>query len=83
MAGKRATFYLVPVTSEPSMAGATREYPAGKTVVSMCGTVTGALAGASDGMGMAVTEYRRVALERFLAFRMLARGCWGRFWMVW
>jgi hypothetical protein len=47
---------------------ATGPYLAFETVVEMC--VTG------DGMGMAATEYGRVALGRLLAFRMLARGCW-------
>jgi hypothetical protein len=47
---------------------ATGPYLAFETVVEMCV--------AGDGMGMAATEYRRVALGRLLAFRMLARGCW-------
>jgi hypothetical protein len=77
MAGTQPTFYLVPVTAHLSTAVATGQYPARETVVSMCECVTGG----GDGMGMVDTEYRRVALGRWLAFRTLARRHWEGIWM--
>ncbi|KAJ7839498.1 hypothetical protein B0H13DRAFT_1650215 [Mycena leptocephala] len=73
MAGTRPTFYLVPVTAHLSTAVATGQYPACETVVSMCECVA---SGDGRGMGMADTEYRRVALGRLLALRTLARRHW-------
>jgi hypothetical protein len=73
MSGTRAAFYLVPVARELSTAVACGEYPVRETVVSMSECVTDARA--SDGMGMADAEYRRVALERLLVFRTVARWC--------
>jgi hypothetical protein len=75
MAGTCPTFYLVPATRELAAAVARGEYPACETLVSMCAWDAGTGARASAGMGMSDTEYRRVALGRLLAFRMLATGC--------
>ncbi|KAF8135862.1 hypothetical protein K438DRAFT_1911644 [Mycena galopus ATCC 62051] len=74
MSGTRPTFYLVPVTLQLSTAVATGQYPPSETVVSMCVTVAGHSRRASD--GMEGTEYRKVALQRFLAFRTLAKNHW-------
>ncbi|KAJ7359815.1 hypothetical protein DFH08DRAFT_921823 [Mycena albidolilacea] len=70
MSGTRPTFYLVPVTLELSNAVATGQYPSSETVVSMCVTVPRA----SD--GMEDTQYRQLALKRFLAFKTLAKSHW-------
>ncbi|KAJ7151422.1 hypothetical protein C8R43DRAFT_1005073 [Mycena crocata] len=74
MSGTRPTFYLVPVTLQLSTAVATGQYPPSETVVSMCVTVVGHPRRASD--GMEGTPYRKVAIQRFLAFRTLANTHW-------
>ncbi|KAJ7657798.1 hypothetical protein DFH06DRAFT_1408866 [Mycena polygramma] len=74
MSGTRPTYYLVPVTLQLSTAVATGQYPPAETVVSMCVTVAGKPPRANDGMEGA--EYRKVALQRFLAFKTLAKAHW-------
>ncbi|KAJ7705483.1 hypothetical protein B0H17DRAFT_1166630 [Mycena rosella] len=74
MSGTRPTFYLVPVTTELSTAVATGQYPSSKTVVSKCVTVAAHTHRASD--GMEGTQYRQLTLQRFLAFRTLAKSHW-------
>ncbi|KAJ7784337.1 hypothetical protein B0H16DRAFT_1876804 [Mycena metata] len=73
MADTRPTFYLVPVTLALSTAVETGQYPPTETVVSVCFTD---IQGASATVGMEDLEYRKLALERFLAFKNLARDHW-------
>ncbi|KAJ6490224.1 hypothetical protein C8R47DRAFT_1273115 [Mycena vitilis] len=70
MSGTRPTFYLVPVTLQLSTAVATGQYTS-ETVVSMGVTVAGKPRRVHD--GMEGTEYRKVAVQRFLAFKTLAK----------
>ncbi|KAK6981674.1 hypothetical protein R3P38DRAFT_2913785 [Favolaschia claudopus] len=74
MSGTRPTFYLVPVTQELSTAVATGQYPTTKTVISKCVTVQAHTRRASD--GMQDIQYRHLALQRFLAFKTLAKRHW-------
>ncbi|KAJ7888167.1 hypothetical protein B0H14DRAFT_2433638 [Mycena olivaceomarginata] len=74
MSGTQPTFYLVPVTLELSNAVATGQYPSSETVVSMCVTVPTHSRRAND--GMEDTQYRQLALKRFLAFKTLAKSHW-------
>lgn len=74
MSGTRPTFYLVPVTHTLSIAVATGQYPATETEVFKCVTVLGHQRRASEGMEN--TEYRKLAFQRFLAFKSLAQGHW-------
>ncbi|KIJ15760.1 hypothetical protein PAXINDRAFT_176326 [Paxillus involutus ATCC 200175] len=73
MKGTRPTFYLVPVTTELSNAVITGQYPATQTQVLRCVTVA-----RRASTGMEDTEYRKLALKRFLAFKALARSHWLR-----
>jgi len=71
MSGTRPTFYLVPVTTELSNAVITGQYPSTRTRVLRCVTALGRAT-----TGMENTEYRKVALKRFLAFKALAKSHW-------
>jgi hypothetical protein len=74
MSGAQPTFYLAPVTLELSNAVATAQYPSSETVVSKCVTVMTRTRRAND--GMEDTQYRQLALQRFLAFKTLAKSHW-------
>jgi hypothetical protein len=74
MSGTQPTFYLVPVTLELSNAVATAQYPSSETVVSKCVTVMTHTRRAND--GMKDPQYRQLALQRFLAFKTLAKSHW-------
>jgi len=74
MSGSRPTFYLVPVIEELSMSVLMGHYPTTETVVLECFTVTSPKS--SVGEGMESPEYRKLALERFLVFKMLAKSHW-------
>jgi hypothetical protein len=74
MSGTRPTFYLVPVTTELSNAVITGQYPTTRTRVLRCATVATHMRRAST--GMEDTEYRKLALKRFLAFKVLAKSHW-------
>ena len=78
MVGTRPTFYLVPVNRALSNAvtGMTGQYPHEPTEVWKCATVVG-----HNRSSMEKPEYRRVALERFMAFRTLAKHHWEKFLM--
>jgi hypothetical protein len=77
MVGTRPTFYLVPVNRALSDAVATGQYPPEPTEVRKCVTIAGHNRSSSEGMEK--PEYRRVALERFMAFRTLAKNHWEKF----
>ena len=71
------TFYLVPVTTELSNAVTSGQYPATQTQVLQCATVaTRATHIWNANTGMEDTEYRKLALKRFLAFKTLAKSHW-------
>ena len=83
MTGTRPTFYLIPVTTELSNAVITGQYPATQTQVLRCATVAKHVPYISAGMEN--TEYRKLALKHFLAFKELAKSHWMRileFWVV-
>ena len=77
MFGTNPTFYLVPVTKELSNAVMTAQYPTTQTQVLKCVTVLEHQRRISD--GMADTEFRRLALKRFIAFKSLAKTYWQQF----
>ena len=77
MVGTRPTFYLVPVTRELSDAVITGQWPEVETKVLMCVTVAGRHRRLSE--GMEVPEYRRVAFQRMLAFKAIAKSHWEKF----
>ncbi|TEB35467.1 hypothetical protein FA13DRAFT_1728279 [Coprinellus micaceus] len=77
MSGTIPTFYLVPVTQALSDAVATAQYPSTQTRVLKCVTVMAHQRRISD--GMADTEFRKLALKRFLAFKSLAKSHWQQF----
>jgi hypothetical protein len=77
MFGTNPTFYLVPVTRELSDAVKTAQYPTSETRVLKCVTVATHPRRLSD--GMADTEFRKLALKRFLAFKSLARSYWQQY----
>ena len=70
----RPTFYLVPVTHELSDAVITGQWPKVETEVLKCVTVAGHNRRVSE--GMETPEYRRVALQRMIAFKVLAESQW-------
>ncbi|KAF8803098.1 hypothetical protein BYT27DRAFT_6743414 [Phlegmacium glaucopus] len=74
MSGTRPTFYLVPVSEALSIAVMTGQYPQDETKVLKCVTVRGHQR-ASE--GMETLEYRWLALQRFLAFKALAKSHWA------
>jgi hypothetical protein len=82
LSGTCPTFCLVPVTRSLSNAVATGQYPSTQTDVFKCITSLNDNAGnsqchASDSIGMGNTEYRKHALQRFLAFKTLAQSHWN------
>jgi hypothetical protein len=77
MAGTRPTFYLVPVTKELSEAVITGRWPDVETEVLKCVTVAGHNRKLSE--GMEAPEYRRVAFQRMIAFKALAKSHWRKF----
>ena len=77
MTGTRPTFYLVPVTQELSDAVITGQWPKVETRVRKCITVAGHNRGLSE--GMETPEYRRVAFQRMIAFKALAKSQWEKF----
>ncbi|KAJ7167513.1 hypothetical protein C8R46DRAFT_1269476 [Mycena filopes] len=81
MSGTRPTFYLVPVTLELSTAVAKAQYPASKTTVVKCVTSltrngSGSESAVEAEASMKDPQYRKLALQRFLAFKSLARSHW-------
>ncbi|KAH9969296.1 hypothetical protein BGW80DRAFT_1438181 [Lactifluus volemus] len=77
MLGTRPTFYLVPVTRALSTAVVTGQYPETPTKVVKCDTFWGP--NRPSGEGMEMPEYRRVAFQRFIAFKSLAKEYWQTF----
>jgi hypothetical protein len=77
MVGTRPTFYLVPVTQALSIAVVTGQYPETLTKVVKCVTVGGYNRRSSE--GMETPAYRRVAFQRFVAFKDLAKEYWQTF----
>lgn len=77
MVGTRPTFYLVPVTRELSGAVTTGQWPEVETKVLKCVTVAGRHRRLSE--GMEVPEYRRVAFQRMIACRAIAKSHWEKF----
>jgi hypothetical protein len=77
MVGTRPTFYLVPVTQALSIAVVTGQYPEAPTEVVKCVTFLGHNRRSSE--GMETPEYRRVAFQRFVAFKDLAKEYWQTF----
>jgi hypothetical protein len=77
MVGTRPTFYLVPVTRALSVAVVTGQYPKAPTEVVKCVTFLGHNRRSSE--GMETPEYRRVAFQRFIAFKDLAKEYWQTF----
>ena len=71
----RPTFYLAPVTTELSEAVIGGRYPKHTTQVLSCHTVPKKL---YISFGMWDTEYRKLALKCFLAFKELAKSHWVR-----
>ena len=71
MTGTRPDFYLVPVTTSLSNAVITSRRPTARTRVLHCPTIETRTQGA--GVGMEDTEYRKLALKRFLAFKELVQ----------
>ncbi|KAG1751461.1 uncharacterized protein EDB91DRAFT_1298392 [Suillus paluster] len=74
LVGTRPTFYLVPVTQALSVAVVTGQYPEVPTKVVKCVTFLGHNHRSSE--GMETPKYRRLAFQRFVAFRDLAKGFW-------
>lgn len=74
MAGTRPTFYLVPVTQDLSDAVINGQYPVAETKVLKCVTTARHIRRVS--VGMDDTEYRALALRRFLRFKALAKIHW-------
>ena len=75
--GTRPTFYLVPVTEELSDAVITGQWPEVGTQVVKCVTVAGHNRRLSE--GMETPEYRKVAFQRMIAFKALAKNHWDKF----
>lgn len=75
MTGTRPTFFLVSVTLELSNSVITGQHPVIQTRVLRCATALTHLRRVST--GMEDTEYRKLALKRFLAFKALAKSHWG------
>ncbi|KIM79727.1 hypothetical protein PILCRDRAFT_823276 [Piloderma croceum F 1598] len=77
MIGTRPIFYLVPVTKALSDAVITGQWAPVPTRVLKCVTVAGHNRRARE--GMETPEYRKVALERFVAFNAVAKSHWKKF----
>lgn len=69
-------FYLIPVTEELSGAVVCGEYPANETQVTKCITVV--RPGCVNQRVMNDTRHRKMTLQRFLAFKMLAKCYWDQ-----
>jgi hypothetical protein len=80
MVGTRPIFYLVPVTKSLGDAVITGQWPSVATEVLKCVTVAGHNRRSSE--GMETPEYRRVALQRFVAFKALAKSHWEAFFVA-
>jgi hypothetical protein len=79
MVSTRPIFYFVPITKALSNGVATGQYPEAQTTVEKCMTSLGHNRDRRVNEGMETPEYRRVAFERFLAFKALAREYWQTF----
>jgi hypothetical protein len=77
MVGTRPTFYLVPVSRALSTAVETGQYPETPTKVTKCVTILEPNRRFSEGMES--PEYRRLAFQRFIAFKSLAKEYWQTF----
>jgi hypothetical protein len=80
MSGTQPTFYLVPVSSELNIAVMTGRNAYTPINVTKCVTTFG-----PDGRfreSMETAEYRRLAFQRFVAFRGLAKEYWQGFWQT-
>ena len=77
MVGTRPTFYLVPVTEDLSDAVSTGQWPSVETKVLKCVTVAGRHCRLTE--GMEAPEYRKLAFQRMVAFKGLAKSHWERF----
>jgi hypothetical protein len=80
MSGTQPTFYLVPVSSELNIAVMSGRNPYTATNVTKCVTTFGPHGRFRE--GMETTEYRRLAFQRFIAFRGLAKEYWQGFWQT-
>jgi hypothetical protein len=76
MSGTHPTFYLIPVSQELSDAVVTGQYPANEPQVFKCATISEHIG--HENIGMEDMEYRRMALQHFLAFKTLAKCCWDQ-----
>lgn len=74
MVQTRPTFYLVPVTTALCNAVVSGMFPATQTKVPYCPTIPAHMKYAS--LGAQDTEYRKLILKRFLAFKALAKTHW-------
>jgi hypothetical protein len=77
MVGMQPMFYLIPVTQALSTAVVTGQYPKTPTKVVKCVTASGPNRPFSEGMMM--PEYRRVAFQHFITFKILAKEYWQAF----
>jgi hypothetical protein len=77
MVDTRPTFYLVPVTRALSVAVVTGQLPEAPTEVVKCVTFLGHNRRSSE--GMETPEYRRIAFQRFVAFKDLVKSYWQTF----
>ena len=75
MVGTRQTFYLVPVTQKLSNCVMTGQIPRQPTIVKRC--TPPARLRASE--GMEIPDYRRIALQYYDSFRVVARDSWMAF----
>ena len=76
MIGTRPIFYLVSVTRELSQAVVTAQYPYSSTIVKKC-AVHYESCRLSD--GMEIPDFRKVALQHYTAFLVLAEVHWSAF----
>ena len=76
MVGTRPIFYKVPVTKALSNAVITAQYPQVTTHVTKC-VVSSASRRLSE--GMEVADFRKVALQHYDAFKVLAKTQWDVF----
>jgi hypothetical protein len=76
LTGTRPAFYLIPVTKELSDAVASAQYPSLPTVVKKCMVASGSC---RLGECMESPDYRRLAFQCYIAFRILAQSHWSAF----
>jgi len=81
MVGTWPTFYPVPVTQVLSIAVVTGQYPEALTKVVKCVTFLGQNHQSSE--GMETPAYKRVAFQRFVTFKDLAKEYWQTFLVWW